>query len=120
MMLIFQGLNFALSFFIIALLFALMFKVLPDAKVKWRDVWVGAIVTSLLFQLGKTGLALYFGKADPGSGYGAAGSVILILLWVAYTSMIVFFGAEFTKAFADQHGITPPTKIAVREENRKA
>jgi membrane protein len=113
--------NFILSMFIIAFLFALMFKYFPDAKIKWRHVWLGSFVTALLFELGKFGLAIYFGKADPGSGYGAAGSIILILLWVSYSSMIVFYGAEFTHAYAELYdGEIPPDKKAVKRKNRKA
>jgi len=115
LMVLFNILNFIVALAIIGLLFALMFKVLPDAKIKWRHVWIGGLVTSLLFQLGKTGLAFYFGKADPASGYGAAGSVILIMLWVSYTSMIVLYGAEFTKAVAFREGAPAPTKTAVRD-----
>ncbi|MBS1613265.1 MAG: YihY/virulence factor BrkB family protein, partial [Bacteroidetes bacterium] len=99
--LLFEGINFMVSIAAISLLFALMFKYLPDAHVKWKHVWVGGLVTGLLFTLGKTLLAFYFGKADPGSGYGAAGSIILILLWVNYSSMILFLGAEFTHTYAD-------------------
>ena len=95
-----QATNFILSIVILTTMFAVMFKYLPDVKIKWQDVWVGSIVTSVLFELGKSGLALYFGKANPGTGYGAAGSVILIMLWVSYSSMIVFYGAEFTRAYA--------------------
>ncbi len=95
-----QILNVLLSFSIITLLFALMFKFIPDVKIKWRHVWVGSIGTSLLFEIGKAVIGLHFGKANPGSGYGAAGSIILIMLWVSYSSMIVFYGAEFTHAFA--------------------
>ena len=101
LLIIFQILNVIVSLIIIAVLFALMFKFLPDAKIKWRSVWTGAFITSLLFAIGKTALALYFGKATPGSGYGAAGSIILILLWTSYSSLIVFFGAEFTKVYSD-------------------
>lgn len=93
-----------LSMGIITLLFAMMFKILPDAKVKWRYVWKGAILTSFLFLLGKYALGIYFGKANPASAYGAAGSIVLILLWVNYSSLILFFGAEFTKQFALFHG----------------
>jgi membrane protein len=108
--------NFILSLTILAVLFALMFKFFPDAKIKWRHVWIGALVTALLFEIGKFGLGLYFGKANPGTGYGAAGSVILILLWVSYSSMIVFYGAEFTRAYADMYsGKVPPTEIAKTE-----
>jgi membrane protein len=77
-----------------------MFKFIPDVKIKWHQVWVGSIVTALLFEIGKAVIGLYFGKANPGSGYGAAGSIILIMLWVSYSSMIVFYGAEFTHAYA--------------------
>lgn len=97
----FQILNFIISLGIISILFALMFKFLPDIKIKWSTVWVGGFITSVLFVIGKTGLAFYLGTADPGSGYGAAGSIILILVWTSYSSMIVFFGAEFTKAYSD-------------------
>src|SRR5262249_21269722 len=76
---------------------------------RWRDVWIGAIATGLLFLAGKFGLGIYFGKTDPASVYGAAGSVILLMLWVSYSCMIVFFGAEFTKQFAMyyKHKIIP-------------
>lgn len=102
LLVIIQILNFIISRLIIALLFALMFKIFPDAKIKWNQVWLGSIITALLFLLGMYGMSLYFGKADPGSGYGAAGSIVLILLWVAYTSMIVLFGAVFTHTYAVQ------------------
>lgn len=97
-------LNFVVSFGVITVLFALMFKILPDAKVQWHDVWIGAIATSFLFTIGKFGLALYFGKTAPGSSYGAAGSIILILLWVSYSCMILFLGAEFTKHYSERKG----------------
>lgn len=97
-------LNFAISLGIITLLFALMFKILPDAKVRWRDVWYGSVFTALLFVIGKFALSLYFGKAEPASTYGAAGSIILILLWVSYSCMLVFLGAEFTKEYAMKYG----------------
>lgn len=104
MLAIFFVLNFLLSFGVITILFALMFKVLPDAQIRWRNVWVGAMVTTLLFILGKFLIGVYFGTADPGSAYGAAGSVILILLWVSYSCMIVFLGAEFTKQYTLERG----------------
>ena len=113
---VFKALNFFLSLVFITVLFALMFKTLPDAKIDLRLVWIGAFFTALLFVLGKSALGVYFGKADPGSGYGAAGSIILILLWVSYSSMIVFFGAEFTKVYADYYeGEVPPAKTAVKD-----
>jgi membrane protein len=110
---LFNFLNFIFSLVVISMLFALMFKILPDAKIKWKHVWLGAIVTGLLFTIGKTALAFYFAKAQPASVYGAAGSIILILLWVSYSSMILFFGAEFTSAYATKYsGEIAPTKIA--------
>ena len=116
MLAFFKALNFVFSLAVIAILFALMFKILPDAKIKWRHVWLGAVVTALLFTIGKSALALYFGKAEPGSDYGAAGSIILIMLWVSYSSMIVFLGAEFTAKYAEMFSPkVPPTEIAVAE-----
>lgn len=96
--------NELLSIGIITLLFALIYKVLPDAKVRWQSVWIGALVTAILFTIGKFALGIYFGKADPASAYGAAGSVILILLWVNYSALILIFGAEFTQIYARRHG----------------
>ncbi|HET6224922.1 MAG TPA: YihY/virulence factor BrkB family protein [Bacteroidia bacterium] len=114
MLFVFQGLNFLISFGIISTLFAVMFKVLPDVKVPWRSVWIGAFATTLLFLLGKFALGLYFGKANPGSTYGAAGSIILVMLWVSYSSMLVFLGAEFTKQYMVHHGEKiQPKKSAV-------
>lgn len=105
--------NFLFSLGIISVLFAMMFKILPDAKIKWKHVWMGSVVTGILFTIGKTALAYYFGTAHPDSVYGAAGSIVLILLWVSYSSMILFFGAEFTAAYANKYtGVIPPTAIA--------
>jgi membrane protein len=100
---IFNIINFIFSLAVISLLFAMMFKILPDAKIEWKHVWFGSLLTGLLFTIGKTALAFYFGTANPASVYGAAGSVILMLLWVSYSSMIVFFGAEFTAAYARRY-----------------
>lgn len=112
-LLILQLLNTGLSFGILTILFAFMFKILPDAKIKWKHVWIGSLVTAFLFELGKYVLGLYFGKANPGTGYGAAGSIILIMLWVNYTSIIVLFGAEFTHAYATMFsGKVAPSEIA--------
>ena len=112
-LLVLQLLNAGLSLTVMAVLFALLFKFLPDAKIKWKHVWIGSFLTAFLFEIGKFGLGYYFGKANPGTGYGAAGSVILILLWVTYTSMIVFFGAEFTHAYANMFsGKVAPNEIA--------
>jgi membrane protein len=106
---LFYVINFIISFGVVTVLFALMFKILPDAKVRWRDVWIGAMATTLLFLIGKFGLGIYFGKAEPGSVYGAAGSIVLLMLWASYSCMIVFYGAEFTKQFAMhyEHRIEP-------------
>ncbi|MBJ7428834.1 MAG: YihY/virulence factor BrkB family protein [Bacteroidia bacterium] len=110
---VFSIINFSLSLAVISFLFALMFKVLPDAEIKWKHVWFGSLITGILFTLGKTALAYYFGKANPESVYGAAGSVILILLWVSYSSIIMFFGAEFTYVYAKTYtGVVAPTDIA--------
>jgi membrane protein len=96
--------NLILTFGVITLLFAIIFKVLPDAKIKWKDVFVGAIVTAILFMLGKFGITYYIGTSNIGSTYGAAGSVIIILVWVYYSAIILYFGAEFTKAYAAHFG----------------
>jgi membrane protein len=112
-LIVFNVLNFIFSLAVLSALFALIFKILPDAKIKWKHVWLGSIVTGILFTIGKTGLAFYFGKAEPASIYGAAGSIILILLWVSYSSMILFFGAEFTAVYAKMYsGTVPPDEIA--------
>src|SRR3954452_3678211 len=106
--------NFVVSFGVIPLLFAIMFKFLPDVKVRWSDVWAGAVLTSLLFTIGKFLLGLYLGRASTTSSYGAAGSVVLILLWVYYASIIIFLGAEFTQVYAKARGHkTEPKKYAV-------
>jgi membrane protein len=97
---LFQILNVLVSFGLITVLFALMFKFVPDAEIAWRDVWFGAIVTSFLFNLGKFGLGVYLGKSSVVSTYSAAGGLLIVLLWVYYTSQIVFFGAELTQAWA--------------------
>ena len=89
---------------IVFLLFAAIFKVLPDAEIAWKDVWVGALVTALLFEIGKAALGLYLGNSNPGKAYGAAGSLALILVWIYYSAMIVLFGAEFTQTWATTRG----------------
>jgi membrane protein len=96
--------NFIIAFGVIVILFATIFKALPDAKIKWRDVWVGAGLTSFLFSVGKSVLGIYLGKGIVGSSYGAAGSVFVTLLWVYYSAQVLYVGAEFTKVFADRYG----------------
>ncbi len=97
------------SLAMISVLFALMFKYLPNARIKWKSVWIGAFITAVLFVLGKFLLGLYFGRADFDSTYGAAGTFVLILLWVSYSCLILFFGAEFTWVYSEKYGygITP-------------
>jgi membrane protein len=112
-----HGITFVVSFVVISALFAAMFRVLPDAHVAWRDVWLGGAVTGVLFDVGKTAIGLYLGKAAPASTYGAAGSFVVIVLWLYYASLIVLLGAEFTKIWADAHGRgLQPQKGAVRVE----
>ena len=96
--------NFALSFGIITVLLALIYKVLPDAPIAWRDVWIGAVLTAFLFEVGKLLIGLYIGKANFASSYGAAGSLVIILVWVYYSTQILLFGAEFTEVYAKEYG----------------
>ena len=111
---IFRVLDILISLGVITFLFAAIFKFLPDVKIKWKDVWAGALLTAILFVVAKFGLGLYFGKSDPGSTYGAAGSIILIMLWVSYTGLILLFGAEFTHVYISKYGAkTKPTAVAV-------
>ena len=91
-------LEFAVSLAVLTVGFALLFEYVPDAEVRWRDVWLGGIVTAVLFTLGKTAIGYYLGQASVGSAYGAAGSMVVLLVWVYYSALIVFFGAEFTQA----------------------
>lgn len=112
---IWQVINFVLSLTLITGLFALIFKVIPDVEVKWRDVWLGAAVTAVLFTIGKQLLGLYLGKAAVGDAYGAAGSIVALVVWVYYAAQILFVGAEFTQAQARQRGAAiEPSKNAER------
>lgn len=108
LLILFNVLDFMLSIAVITVLFAAMFKYLPDVKVKWKSVWAGAIVTTILFVIAKYLLGLYFGTSEPGSPYGAAGSIILIMLWVSYSGLILLFGAEFTRLWSKKSGHRPP------------
>lgn len=101
---VFYIINIILTLIITTVIFAVIFKVLPDAKIKWRDVLSGAIATSILFMLGKFGISFYISKANVGSTYGTAGSLVILLLWVYYSAIILYFGAEFTKAYAVKYG----------------
>jgi membrane protein len=109
-----HAMDFTVSFAVVTALFAMIFKYLPDVKIPWSKVWIGAIATALLFTLGKFLLGLYLGRQSTSSAYGAAGSVIVILMWVYYASVILFAGAEFTQVYARQTGAKiVPSKHAV-------
>jgi membrane protein len=113
-------LDFALSIAIITVLFALMFRYLPDVNIKWKTVWRGALITAVLFVVGKSLLGLYFGAVDPGSTYGAAGTIVLILLWVSYSCLILFFGAQFTYIYARKYGITiEPSDVGLKDNSKE-
>ncbi|HUM11496.1 MAG TPA: YihY/virulence factor BrkB family protein [Myxococcaceae bacterium] len=99
-----QALNATVSLVVITALFAMIYRMLPDTYVAWRDVWLGALVTSLLFTIGKSAIGFYLGKASVASSYGAAGSVVILLLWVYYSAMILYLGAEFTQVYSMRHG----------------
>ena len=101
---LFYIINLVITFGVITTLFGVIFKVLPDAKVKWKDVMAGAIATALLFMLGKFAISFYISKSDIGSTYGTAGSLVVLLVWIYYSSIILYFGAEFTKAYAIKFG----------------
>jgi membrane protein len=102
-----QLLNMLVSVVVITGVFAVLFKYLPDVTIEWRDVLLGAAFTSVLFSIGKFLIGLYLGKASFGSTYGAAGSLVILLVWVYYSSQIFFFGAEFTQVYAAEHGSNP-------------
>ena len=126
--LILQIINFVVSFGVITLLFALMFKVLPDVEISWRDVWIGAAITAGMFAVGKLLIGLYLGRSAVGTAYGAAGSLIVILIWIYYSAQILFFGAELTQVYTNRYGsrlkparnAEPVTKDARAQEGRSA
>jgi membrane protein len=107
-------LDLVLSLSVVTLLFAAMFKFLPDGKIAWKDVWVGAFFTAALFTVGKFGIGLYLGRSDPGQGFGAAASLAVLLVWVYYSSMILLFGAEFTQTWAVRRGSGIEPKAGAR------
>lgn len=108
------------TFGVIAVLFALIFKYLPDVQIAWRSVWIGSFITAFLFSIGKEILSFYFGEASPASVYGAAGSIIIILLWVSYSCLILFFGAEFTYVYARKYGHKIAPSSHAKPLNEKA
>jgi membrane protein len=116
-----EALNFVISFVVITGSFALIFKLLPDVKIAWRDVWLGAAVTSLFFTVGKFLIGLYLGKSAVASAYGAAGSLVIIVVWVYYSAQILLFGAEFTKVWTKRRGsgfVPENTAVPVTQEAR--
>jgi membrane protein len=116
---VWQALNVIISLAITSLLFGLIYKVVPDVKIRWRDVWVGAVVTAILFTLGKFLIGLYVGRSSVASPFGAAGSVVALVIWVYYSAQILFFGAELTRVWATRHGArVEPTKNAVVVEKK--
>lgn len=123
--LLWQGINQLVSLGVITLLFAMIYKVLPDTKVAWKDVWLGALVTSALFAIGKLLIGLYLSRASVASSYGAAGSFAVILIWVYYSSQILFLGAEFTHVYAESRGTRrtwkdgKPTEARDMDEQKK-
>jgi membrane protein len=110
--LVMQVVGFVFSFAVISLLFAMMFKWLPDTQVHWRDVWLGAVLTAGLFEIGKFLIGLYIGKQGLESTYGAAASIVIVLIWVYYSAQLVLMGAEFTNVQAKRHGNAPPRQEA--------
>ena len=106
-------LEITVSLVVLTLGFALLFTYVPDAEIRWSDVWLGGVVTAVLFTLGKTAIGYYLGHASVGSAYGAAGSMVVLLVWVYYSALIVFFGAEFTQAWATRQGGVAPQPHAV-------
>jgi membrane protein len=111
---IWQVVNFLVALAVTSGLFALIYKVVPDVEIAWRDVWVGALVTGILFSLGKLGIGLYLGRSSIASPFGAAGSVVALVVWVYYSAQILFFGAELTQVYAKQRGDRiEPSKNAI-------
>ncbi len=102
---IFYIINQFVTLIVVCMIFAVVFKILPDAKIRWKDVFAGALVTALLFMLGKFAISFYISKAAIGSTYGAAGSLVVLLVWTYYSSLILYIGAEFTKAYALKYGL---------------
>ncbi len=116
-----EAVNFLVSLAVVTVLFAFMFKYLPDVRISWRNVWVGAWFTSFLFVVGKTLIGIYLGTASPGSAYGVASTLVILLLWIYYSSVIFLFGAEFTQVYARHSGtriVPSPGAVALSSEAR--
>ncbi len=120
--LLIAALNIGLSFTIITVVFAMIFRVLPDARIRWKDVWPGALITALLFSLGKYLISTYIALSNVGDAYGAAGAVIIILVWVYYSTVIMLFGAHYTHVDARDHGhkLVPSPHAAVDVEAKRS
>ena len=113
--------NFLISFLVVTVLFAMIFKFLPEIKIAWKDVWLGAAVTSVLFSLGKFLIGLYLGRSEVGTTFGAAGSLAILLIWIYYSAQILFFGAEFTQVYANRYGsriVPDPDMVKITEMER--
>ena len=113
--------NFLISFIVVTVLFAMIFKFLPEIKIAWKDVWLGAAVTSVLFSLGKFLIGLYLGRSEVGTTFGAAGSLAILLIWIYYSAQILFFGAEFTQVYANRYGsriVPDPGMVKLTELER--
>jgi membrane protein len=122
---VWPAVDIVISFGFVTILFALIYKFLPDVKIAWRDVWIGAALTALLFSIGKLLIGLYLAKSAVSSTYGAAGSLVTVLLWVYYSSLVFFFGAEVTRVYATQYGrglkpteIAAPTRDGLKKEKK--
>jgi membrane protein len=107
------------TFLMVTVLFALLYKLVPDIRIEWQDVWIGAAVTAGLFSFGKFLIGLYLGKASVGSAYGAAGSLVVFMVWVYYSAQIFFLGAEFTRTFAERHGSRAQLRVAKEKLEQK-
>lgn len=117
-----QLLSLLISLSTVTVVFALIFKVVPDVEIAWRDVWIGAVVTAVLFVLGQFAIGLYLGNSDVTSTYGAAGALVVILVWVFYSAQILFLGAEFTQVYANLHGtriVPAKNAVPITEEARE-
>jgi membrane protein len=119
-----EAIHFGASLAVITLLFAMMFKYVPDVKIAWRDVWLGAVVTAALFAVGEFAIGLYVGRSGMASSYGVAGSFVVLLVWVYYSAQILFFGAELTQVYAGRFGseIVPSenAELATDKQPRRA
>lgn len=116
-----QLINFVISFLVIMLLFAMIFKFLPEVQLAWKDVWLGAAVTSALFSLGKFLIGFYLGRSEVGNTFGAAGSLAILLIWIYYSAQILFFGAEFTQVYSNRYGsriVPDPDMVRITEQER--